>query len=246
MNEKIPLYVSGIFILLTLSLFFMFMNGFRYGINRVDYSEAKRSRNFIIVPSVLVFWLGLLAVLSLEGFFLNFDSVPPKFAFIIIPVVLAIVFFVFSGKLDNILKKIPMAWLINFQMFRIAMEIILWLLFVENIIPVQMTFEGYNFDILVGLSAPIISYLLYKRGKARYTIVFVWNILGIAVLTNIVTIAIISTPSVFRYFMNEPTNTMIAYYPFVWLPGFVVPLALLMHLASIRQIILKQVKILEF
>jgi hypothetical protein len=40
--------------------------------------------------------------------------------------------------------------------------------------------------------------------------------------------------------MNEPANTVIAYFPFVWLPGFVVPVAYTLHLLSIKKCLLEK------
>jgi len=67
-----------------------------------------------------------------------------------------------------------------------------------------------------------------------------WNIVGLLVLANIVVVAVLSTPYPFRYFMNEPGNTIVFNFPFVWLPSFVVPFALLLHLISIRRLIAKK------
>lgn len=240
MNENIPFYISILFILLTLSLFYLFMHHFKFALNRVDYSERKKNNIFRLVPSGIFLWLVFLAVVAYSDFFLDFSGLPPRIFLALGPPLLVILLAVFSGSLDKLLLKLRPWWLINIQSFRIVMEIILWLLFIENIIPVQMTFEGYNFDILVGLTAIPVSYWCFKRRKFHYKPVIVWNILGIMILLNIVAIAVMSTPSPFRVFMNEPANTMVGYYPFIWLPGFVVPMALFLHLASLRQIWLKR------
>jgi hypothetical protein len=55
-------------------------------------------------------------------------------------------------------------------------------------------------------------------------------------LFNIVIISILSTPTPFRFFMNEPANTIVAAWPFIWLPGFVVPMAFLLHVFSLKQL----------
>ncbi len=110
------------------------------------------------------------------------------------------------------------------------------MIFMADVIPVQMTFEGRNFDILVGLTAPIIVYLMARK-KVSDKVVIVWNVLGLLLVLNIVVVAILSAPLPFRQFMNEPSNTVVAYFPFVWLPSFVVPVAYYMHFLSMRQIL---------
>jgi hypothetical protein len=42
-------------------------------------------------------------------------------------------------------------------------------------------------------------------------------------------------PTPFRVFMNEPSNTIVAKFPIVWLPALLVPLAYGLHFLSLRQ-----------
>jgi hypothetical protein len=53
-------------------------------------------------------------------------------------------------------------------------------------------------------------------------------------LLNIVVIAILSMPTPLRHFHNEPANTFIAYFPYIWLPAFLVQVALFGHLLVFR------------
>jgi hypothetical protein len=192
-----------------------------------------------------VIWLLFLAVLSQTAFLQDFNAIPPHFAIVVLPAFIAVVSLSLSHKAILLLNSVSLKELIYVQTFRVFMEFILWLLYLDDIIPVQMTFEGYNYDILIGISALIVAYY-YDSGIEffnRKWFLIGWNIAGIVLLINIVVIAIISTPTPFRYFMNEPANTVIAYFPFVWLPGFVVPFALAMHLFSLRKLIANDFKI---
>ena len=103
-----------------------------------------------------------------------------------------------------------------------------------------MTFEGRNFDELVGLTALPIAYLVMSGKLKSKAWIIAWNIFGLILLLNIVSVAILSTPLPFRIFTEGPPNTMIAYFPFVWLPDFVVPVAFAMHLFSIQQTLQKK------
>ena len=118
------------------------------------------------------------------------------------------------------------------------MEFILWLLFRYRVIPVQMTFAGGNYDIIIGLTAPVVAYYCFNRRIWSPKAALVWNFIGLGMLLYIMVVSILSTPYSFRYFMNEPANTLPFHFPFVWLPGVVVPFAMLLHLLSIRRLIL--------
>ena len=56
------------------------------------------------------------------------------------------------------------------------------------------------------------------RGRAPRWVVVTWNVLGLLLLVNIVTVAVVSTP-LFQWFGNERLNTFVTYPPFVWLPA---------------------------
>ena len=188
----------------------------------------------------VTFWMIFISILSFRGFFLDFSSTPPKiFIVLIVPIVITI-FFLISSKTNKLLLSIPEEKLIYIQSFRVVVEILLWMLLLNNLLPVQMSFEGRNFDILAGLTAPVIAYFCYTKKKWSSTVALVWNFAGLALLLNIIVIAILSMPTKFRVFMNEPSNTIVAYFPFILLPGILVPVAYAMHLFSIKQILLKK------
>ncbi len=232
---SIPIYISALFIALVIAILLAILVGLNYALNKLN--SRKATRKVAVTGIVLVSWLGMQKFLASNGFFQDFSAMPPHILLVIIPSIIAIFIVAFSKGFRSILEAIPPQWLIGVQSFRILMEIILWMLFVNAIIPVQMSFEGRNFDVLTGLTAPFAAILFAKRNSK--TGIIIWNIFGLVLLLNIVIIALLSTPSPMRYFMNEPANTVIGHWPFIWLPGFVVPFALAMHVLSLRKVFLK-------
>ncbi len=218
------LFIKLVFVLLTIFL----VNLLRKNIARFNPALAK---NITIVVSV---WLLFLTVFSFTPGIHDFSKVPPTFMIaLLFPLVIILVL---STRTNLQLEKIPFYIPVLFQSFRIVMELILWALHKEEIIPVQMTFEGRNLDILTGITAIPVGLTLMKN-KVNPKAVIAWNIGCLILLINIVVVAILSVPTPFRYFMNEPANTIITYWPFIWLPGFVVPMALLGHVISIKQML---------
>jgi hypothetical protein len=231
--ESYYLLATGLFLAIVVGLLVLVVLGLSRALARLG---LKNSRLPLFAAIGVLAWLVLLALLAQAGFFKRFEVLPPRFAFAVLPPLLFILFLAGSGRVSRLLAALPASWLVGPQVFRVAVEVVLWLLFLEQLVPVQMTFEGLNYDILVGLTAPVVA-LYLARNPARKTVVgVVWNILGLALLFNIVTIAILSTPTPFRFFMNEPANAIVAYWPFIWLPGFVVPMAFLLHVFSLKQL----------
>ena len=126
------------------------------------------------------------------------------------------------------------AWPIAIQTMRLPIEIALYLLFAAGQVPKQMTFEGRNFDIVVGLTAPLVAWAVAK-GKASRGLVIGWNLLGLALLLNVVTIAVTSMPGPLHLDWPGAPLTAPATFPAVWLPAFLVPVALFGHVASLRR-----------
>jgi hypothetical protein len=105
---------------------------------------------------------------------------------------------------------------------------------VEGVMPVQMSYSGFNYDIVTGITAGVLGAWLSRRRAPRW-IVIAWNLLGFALLVNVVTIAIVSTP-VFRWFGDDRLNVFVTYPPFVWLPAILVPAALMGHILVWRRL----------
>jgi hypothetical protein len=185
---------------------------------------------------VITAWVALLGFLSLRGVFGDFRSVPPRILPAVLVPLIAGFFLLRSAGAGGLPPPTPSHSPTSPQSFRIVMEIILWLLFLQHRVPAIMTFEGRNADILVGLTAIPVGYLCFVRRTWSPRVALWWNVAGILLLLNVVVHAQLSTPSPFRVFVTDPPVTFIAYWPYILLPGFLVPLAWLLHAASLIQL----------
>ena len=226
------------FALLTLIFYGLVLSELKKALNKSETSEKKRKRILNWVGGSIAVWLGLISALSIKGFFSNFDSFPPRLIIVlVVPLVTFIWALLISDTTKRLLPYISSKALADLQVFRLFVEILLWMLFIQNILPIQMTFEGRNFDIIAGITGPLVGYLAYSKKTINKQVVLVWNFLCLGLLLNIVGTALLSIPTPFRYFMNEPANTIVAEFPIIWLPAFLVPLAYGLHFLSIRQIL---------
>ena len=220
--------IDWLFLLFTLGCMFMVV----YGLIR----NGLPIKRFIVI---LVVWAVVSAALSLSGFLGDFSSFPPKMMLVLVIPMILVIIFTFSTRSDIYLKKIPAKWIVNMQSFRVVVELFLWWAFIDQLIPEQMTFEGRNFDILAGLTAPLVAALWLRPSGHKPVPVIIWNCLGLLLLFNILVIAVLSMPTPMRYFTNEPANTLVATFPWVWLPGLLVILAFALHILSIKQMFME-------
>lgn len=220
--ENLPLYLSVMMMLITVLTVFIF------------YTAANRSKTVLFI---LAAWMVIQTVISVPGFYTVTTTLPPRFALTIVPPFVFIVFLFVTRKGQEFITSLNIKSLTLLHTVRIPVEIVLLGLFINKTIPGIMTFEGRNFDILSGLSAPVIYYFMFVRRKLPATLFLLWNIVCIGLLVNIVVIAILSAPFPFQQLAFEQPNIAVLYFPFVWLPAVIVPLVLLSHLVSIYQVI---------
>jgi hypothetical protein len=237
---NIPESISVAFMILVFVLLALILYGLKVILNRAGIERDKRRRIIMRTGFALILWCAFLKRISEMNFMHQWDAMPPRLAIVIVPPLIAAIVLVFSNRINLLLRLVPVQWLVWIQSFRVFMELILLWLFLENLIPVQMTFEGLNFDILAGLTAIAFGYGLNSGKFKPGAWILWWNLFSLALLVNIVVVAALSAPLPMRVFMNEPANTIVAYFPFVWLPGFVVPVAYTMHFLSIRKYFLER------
>lgn len=236
MHDPLYFWTQAGFALLTIVYFTLFLRQIAKGIALTGWHSARKKSIMRSVVGALLAWAAFVAAWSLSGTMEDFSIFPFNLMPVLLIPLIALGFLLTSKGFSAVVGNIPPAAIIRLQSFRFFVEVLLWMLFIGELLPEQMTFEGRNFDILVGISAPLVATLLVRR-RIRGTGMVIWNILGLALLANIVTIAILSTPSPVRVFMNEPANDIVARFPIAWLPGLLVPLAYYLHAISLKQML---------
>ena len=95
-----------------------------------------------------------------------------------------------------------------------------------------MSYSGRNFDVVTGISAIIVAAMV-ATGRAGRRVVGLWNVMGLALVINVMTVAVLSTPNI-RYFGDDRVNVWVTYTPYVWLPAVMVLAAVAGHLIVFR------------
>jgi hypothetical protein len=233
--ENLPLYVPVIFALTTVATLLLFNL-----VLRRSASEAARKRA-VYVLSGLTAWLAIQAAISVNGVYVTGLSMPPKlFLFGVLPALLVIALLFISKAGRRFIDSLPILPLTYLHVVRVPVEIVLFWLFQNHLVPELMTFEGRNFDIFSGITAPFIAYYGIRQRKLNNAILLTWNFICLALLMNIVVNAILSAPFPFQQFAFDQPNIGVLYFPFSWLPTFIVPVVLFCHLASIRHLLINK------
>lgn len=185
-----------------------------------------------VAAAVLAF-LGVTFAIAHAGLLERFDTRPPALMRLVFPTMIAVAVLAFGRVGARVGRGLPLAALVAFQAYRAPLELVLYSLYRDGVLPQQMTFAGLNYDVVTGLTALPVAYL-YARGVVGKGWLLAWNVMGSALLVTIVTIALLSVPGPLRVFLAEPANRIVAEAPFVWLPEVLVAAALFGHLVSFR------------
>ena len=187
--------------------------------------------------AVSVIWLAVLGLLAYNHFFQQLTAKPPRFLLTIGPPLLLLVVVLVSAKGRAWMHKLPLSVLTLTHTVRVPVELALYGLYVHQQIPQLMTFEGRNYDILAGLTAPIIAYFVFRRNQLSTRWLLIWNFLALGLVLNIVIQAVLAAPLPFQQLAFDQPNVGILKTPYVWLPGFIVPVVLFSHVVAIYRLL---------
>ncbi len=225
MIELLPPWISVLFLatsLLTISFFY--------------YANGKPKTLLILI----ILWSALHSILAYSGFYKVTDSIPPRFGLVLIPAVLIIIYGLLPKQQKWIFEKRNTKISTFLHVVRLPVELVLYALFIHKMVPELMTFEGRNYDILMGITAPIMGWLLLKNIVTKY-ILLLWNMIGLALVLFILVNGILSAELPFQQFGFDQPNRGVMYFPFILLPATVVPIVIWTHLSDSIKLI-KEIK----
>jgi hypothetical protein len=217
----LPLPNIGFFLLTALLALFLF-------------GKAVRGSKSAI--TVCIVWMCFQSGVALSGYYLATNAFPPHLMVAIAPPILLIAGLFVTAAGRGFLDGMDLKWCVLLHSIRILVELNLYWLFLYKQVPALMTFEAGNLDILVGLTAPL-TWWAYSKGHIGRRGLLIWNSFSLLSVLNAFARAMLSAPFRFQQFaFNQPT-VAILHFPFILLPAFIVPVALLCHFVVFRKII---------
>lgn len=194
-------------------------------------ARGATPRTGALFVGVALAWSSLALVLAASGVLGRFSLPPPLMLLFVLGLVLLAV--VARSRFGDALVSQPFALLLGLQGFRVLVELLIHQAVVEGVAPPQMTWTGYNLDLIAGVTAPLVAVAVH-RGVAVKPLVLVWNLVALGLLGTVVVVGVLSVPTPFQ--VIRPDNTWIAYPPYVLLPTVLVLAALLLHVAALRKL----------
>lgn len=231
--------LQGMFVVLGLTLGIGFVVAIHAAWRRTGATAHQTRRATLLALAGTTTWMAGTLALASAGV-LRFDSVPPTMMIMIAAIFGLAAFLGFSPVGARLAAGLSLPVLVAVQGFRLPLELMMHRAYTEGVMPVQMSYSGFNFDIVTGGTAILVAAAL-ATGLAGRRVAAAWNVLGIGLLLGILVIAFLSAPLPIRVFMNEPANVWITHAPFIWLPAVMVFSAILGHIIVLRRLRLEAV-----
>ena len=200
-----------------------------------DKSQKVKKLGFLI--GGLLGWQIYMFLIAKTGMLTDF-SFPPRFVlFMILPAFIFIGIFIYRNRNNDWIQNIPSSWLIYYQTFRILIETLFVYSVAAGVLHPNVTIEGYNFDMIFACTAPVVGLLIYQFKALPEKFALWWNYLGLLVIASIIATfqLTIYFPEVFGP-DTAPFPTDFGLFPYVEVPGFLMPSAVFVHVLSIVQL----------
>ena len=190
---------------------------------RADGAEPRAQWWLLALVAV---WFGVALAVS-AGDLISFTLVVPFVAF---PIALGLAL-TFARPVRDLLAEIPTHWLIAVQAYRVAGGVFVYPYLTEGVLSRGFALNAGIGDVLTGLAAPVIAWLVLRRGAGARVPFLVWTAFGILDL-----VVAISSAAYFG-FGAEGVRPQ---FPITSIPLFFgPPFGILIHLVTARNFALR-------
>ncbi len=197
-------------------------------------SQTKLKRRLLLG---LLLWHLYIFLLGSSGFLVDL-SFPPKFALmLILPAFIFTGSFLYIHRKSNWIQSIPYHWLPAYQSFRVIIETIFVFTVLAGILNETVTIKGYNYDMVFASTALIVAFIAYRAKSIPKKLLLIWNYIGLGVIAIIIVLfqTAIYLPEIYGPNMTS-LSPDIGWYPYVLVPGFLMPSAVFIHVLSLIQL----------
>jgi hypothetical protein len=195
--------------------------------------EGHQPRYLNLASILLLLWLMFQSALALNRWYMDRASSWPHWLFaVLFPITLMVLQSTLSRakRWGESIRSTGLIWI---HVLRLPIAWLMVWLASEHQLPIRWTYFGWNFDIVFGITAPIIG-MMWQRGyRAKW--LRIWHIAGIASLLWIWLGGLLSAAGAWQIWDINAPNYAFVHFPFVWLPSAVFPLLVWAHVLSLQK-----------
>ena len=232
----IPAYLPAYVLVGTAAIFVAMLFGLNRALIIAAWPHDRRRRVVAATAAVLLLWLAGAVALALSGVFQASAAERPTIQYAIaLPILVGGVLIWRSETVKHLIEAVPQSWLVGLQLYR-ALGVIFLILYATGKLPGLFAWPAGVGDILVGVLAPVVAIAYARAPRLNGDLVAAWNWFGIGDLVIAVATGFITAPSLLQPFTVEPANHLVTLFPLALIPTFLVPLSILLHIASLTKL----------
>ena len=234
---EIPNYLIVLQPAIEVSIFTVLSLAVYSALLRAPLTEREKWRFGLTAWATALAWLLVMTGLSAGGLFRPgamgpVSAIPPA---ILLPILVFSFWLARSKAAVGVLDAMPRDWLIRIQVLRVAGAIFL-VLYLDGLLPGAFALPAGLGDVATGLLALPVAYLVARNSAWARPSAYAWNIFGILDLVTALGLGFLSSPGPFQQLAFEHPNELISQYPLVMIPVFAVPVFVILHILSLRQL----------
>ena len=233
---SVPTYLPYYVLAGTAAIIVTLLYGLNEALAKADWPTQDRARVMRWSAVILLGWFTAAVALGAGGAYrVDQEAIPTIQYGIFLPILIGGLLIWRSSVVGRIIDAVPQQWIVSIQLYR-ALGVIFLILYATGKLPGMFAWPAGVGDIAVGLLAPVVGVAYARSPRASAGLVSAWNIFGILDLVVAVGTGFITTPSQLQPFAVEPPNELIGQFPLVLIPTYLVPLSIMLHLASLAKL----------
>jgi hypothetical protein len=233
---SIPGYLTPYILIGTLTIIAALLFGLNRALKRARWPAQDRGRAFWSVAALLVGWYLATLLLAWLEFYRGVSSRIPTIQYgLLIPIIIGVVLAWKWKLLRRIIDTVPQEWIVGVQFYR-ALGLMFLVLYAAGRLPGVFALPAGIGDVFVGLVAPFVGIAYSRNPRNAVGLVRAWNFFGIVDLVVAVGTGLLTSPSPLQMLAFDAPNELISAFPLVMVPVFLVPLSILLHLASLKKL----------
>jgi hypothetical protein len=234
-NLQVPSFLFPFISFSTFATLAALLFGLNRSLTAANWPTRDRGRALWGATALLTFFYLAALLPARSGFFQAASRIPTIQFGVLFPIVAGILLFFLWRPLRRVIETVPQQWIVGIQLYR-ALGVVFLILYAMGRLPGAFALPAGAGDVFVGLLAPVVATAQTRQWRNANGLLRAWNILGLTDLAVALTTGFLTSPSPLQRLAFDAPNVLIGRYPLVMVPVFLVPLAILLHLASLQKL----------
>ena len=156
-------------------------------------------------------------------------------AAVVLPVLLFVLVWITSARFQRFVECLDMRAALTLPQTSRIIGVVFLTSYAYGVLPGIFALPAGIGDVAIGLTAPLIVWMLVSKTCARLAVLAVWNVLVLLDLVMAVSLGILTSRSSLGILAGTTTSAAVVAFPLSLIPTFLVPFYFILHLITLDQ-----------